>query len=341
MNRPKPLPPSPEDCCGQGCNPCVNDIYDAELRLWETETAYEPYPKLNESRCEVNKSVFTSLNPDSYTAFKIKEILPVTDNTYIYRFELPLPNSCLLTNVVEIGQHLILRLVLNESKEEPNNKSTTIPGSFTRQYTVLSSPLTKGHFDIMIKLYENGLASRIIRRWTVGDFAEFRGPFGEFANKFMVPSTNQKLHLHDYCDVVMIAAGTGIAPMLQVIKFITDDEECDIRIHLLYSCQSTSQILLKNELKNFAGFWNFKLTYFITREENHGQSLVLKQSFHYAKLLKERIGKTFLENYIISKGLDLRSSKCLFLVCGTKSFEIEILDILKILAVPLPCTFKF
>lgn len=35
MTRPKPIPPLPEDCCGQGCVPCVNDIYETELRLWE------------------------------------------------------------------------------------------------------------------------------------------------------------------------------------------------------------------------------------------------------------------------------------------------------------------
>ena len=36
------LPPKPErpldtDCCGMGCVPCVFDIYDRELALWEEE----------------------------------------------------------------------------------------------------------------------------------------------------------------------------------------------------------------------------------------------------------------------------------------------------------------
>ena len=39
MERLKPIPPLPEDCCGQGCCPCVNDIYEAELKLWEKSIA--------------------------------------------------------------------------------------------------------------------------------------------------------------------------------------------------------------------------------------------------------------------------------------------------------------
>ena len=34
---PKPEEPLQSDCCGTGCTPCVFDIYDQELRLWEKE----------------------------------------------------------------------------------------------------------------------------------------------------------------------------------------------------------------------------------------------------------------------------------------------------------------
>lgn len=39
---PKPLPPSPpelEDCCRSGCNPCVFDLYEAELERYERALA--------------------------------------------------------------------------------------------------------------------------------------------------------------------------------------------------------------------------------------------------------------------------------------------------------------
>ena len=42
----EPLPPNFEDCCGNGCDPCIFDLYDAEreryrvaLREWEARQA--------------------------------------------------------------------------------------------------------------------------------------------------------------------------------------------------------------------------------------------------------------------------------------------------------------
>ena len=33
----KPERPLDSDCCGQGCNPCVLDLYAEELVIWEAE----------------------------------------------------------------------------------------------------------------------------------------------------------------------------------------------------------------------------------------------------------------------------------------------------------------
>jgi len=33
----KPEKPLASDCCGQGCSPCVQDIYQEELEIWERE----------------------------------------------------------------------------------------------------------------------------------------------------------------------------------------------------------------------------------------------------------------------------------------------------------------
>ena len=42
----EPQPPNLEDCCGNGCDPCIFDLYDAEreryraaLRAWEARQA--------------------------------------------------------------------------------------------------------------------------------------------------------------------------------------------------------------------------------------------------------------------------------------------------------------
>ena len=73
MDRLKPIPPSPEDCCGQGCTPCVNDIYEAELKLWEKEVAQKSSPETNSDN-EKSHDKKEFISRDIYSSFKIKEI---------------------------------------------------------------------------------------------------------------------------------------------------------------------------------------------------------------------------------------------------------------------------
>jgi hypothetical protein len=36
---PRPEPPDPSECCGNGCNPCVHDLYGEQLAEWERRVA--------------------------------------------------------------------------------------------------------------------------------------------------------------------------------------------------------------------------------------------------------------------------------------------------------------
>lgn len=59
----------------------------------------------------------------------------------------------------------------------------------------------------------------------------------------------------------MLAVGTGIAPMSQVIQGILNNEKDETFIHLLYGCHTYKDILMKTELDGWAGYWNFSVTY--------------------------------------------------------------------------------
>ena len=114
----KPEKPLDSDCCGQGCNPCVFDIYEQELARYEKETQTAPESELKD------KDV---MKEENFTAFKLIEIIPVTYNTNIYRFEISHSKSL----VSQVGQHLILQIITDEN--------TTI----TRQYTILNVEIGK------------------------------------------------------------------------------------------------------------------------------------------------------------------------------------------------------
>lgn len=91
----------------------------------------------------------------------------------------------------------------------------------------------------------------------IGDTIEVRGPSGrlhylgngEFSMKKLRkdPPTHIKAR-----KVAMIAGGTGITPMLQLIRHITKDEADDTQLCLLYANQTEKDILVRKELEEVA-----------------------------------------------------------------------------------------
>lgn len=88
----------------------------------------------------------------------------------------------------------------------------------------------------------------------IGDTIEVRGPSGrlnylgngEFSMKKLRkdPPTHIKVK-----KVAMIAGGTGITPMLQLIRHITKDENDQTQLCLLYANQTEKDILVRKELE--------------------------------------------------------------------------------------------
>ena len=83
------------------------------------------------------------------------------------------PKQLNLNILMYAGQHVIIRA----------SSSTSSRDYLTRQYSVLSEPLDAGYFDLLIKLYEKGRMSSLIRNWKLGCHVLFRGPFGDFEHK--------------------------------------------------------------------------------------------------------------------------------------------------------------
>lgn len=96
--------------------------------------------------------------------------------------------------------------------------------------------------------------SSYVRTWQVGDMIEWRGPFGTFLYK-----PNQ------YRRIGMLAAGTGVAPMLQVIQGILANDLDETFIHLVYSNRTYDDILMKDRLDELKAYWNFSVLYVITK----------------------------------------------------------------------------
>ncbi|XP_027554808.1 NADH-cytochrome b5 reductase-like isoform X7 [Neopelma chrysocephalum] len=170
----KPREPSPSQCCGGGCKPCIYDVYEKELAQWERAKAKQDKSLLTEKREQVNlppshpgvcalMSSNSVLNPDTFTAFSVSSVEQLTEDTYQYKFELPGNSSLQLS----LGQHIVLRGVVNGLEVQ-------------RAYTPISPGNAEGYFEVLIKCYEAGLMSQYIKTWKKGDVVFWRGPFGGF-----------------------------------------------------------------------------------------------------------------------------------------------------------------
>eukprot|EP00112_Aurelia_sp_Birch-Aquarium-sp1_P025454 Seg846.3 transcript_id=Seg846.3/GoldUCD/mRNA.D3Y31 product="NADH-cytochrome b5 reductase-like" protein_id=Seg846.3/GoldUCD/D3Y31 len=284
---PEPEEPLSSDCCGSGCSPCVFDIYERDLEIWRNECKNLVVVKESNVLCKETNG--PSLSCTEYTLFELLSITKINDDAMIYRFMLPGQTSLNL----HAGQHLLLRSKLNGK-------------CVTRAYTPISSLSQEGHFDVMIKIYPDGLMSQCVSNWTVGDMIEWRGPFGKFVYKG-----------NEYKTITMLAAGTGIAPMLQVIQNILDDENDETIIKLIYSCKKPSDILLKDRLDEYRCFWNFHVIYCLTQMRDDDQT-----GLKYGDvILQQRIDQDLL-----SKHLPEPSKMSKVLICGTKSFDKDMIN---------------
>ncbi|KAI0961472.1 hypothetical protein AcV7_000563 [Taiwanofungus camphoratus] len=165
------------------------------------------------------------LDPKRWQEFPLKEKTVVSPNTAIYRFALPGPNDIL---GLPIGQHISVSAEIN-GKE------------IMRSYTPTSSDDDRGHFDLLIKTYEKGNISRFVSLLKIGDKIRVKGPKGQFT---YAPSQWRVLG--------MIAGGTGITPMLQIIRAALKNPKDHTNINLIYANVNHEDILLKKELDELA-----------------------------------------------------------------------------------------
>ena len=106
-----------------------------------------------------------------------------------------------------------------------------------------------GSFELLIKVYPNGaLTNKYLQKLHIGDKVEIRGPMG-----MMTYQRGLAKHL------ILIAGGTGITPMYQIIKKIVQDRKDETLVSLLYGNNNEDDILLREELDDIAANWPTKV----------------------------------------------------------------------------------
>lgn len=154
-----------------------------------------------------------------------------------------------------------------------------------RSYTPVSCDEDKGFVDIMVKVYfknqnekfpNGGKMSQHLENMKIGDEINFRGPHGSITylgnGRFDMrgdKKTEPKTRV--FKEVSMIAGGTGITPMLQVIKSILRNPKDVTRIRLLFANRTEQDILCRKELDELAEEHpeRFRPWYTVSRPEDN------------------------------------------------------------------------
>lgn len=202
------------------------------------------------------------LDAKEFKPLKVAKIDQLSSNVFRYGFKLPGPRDVV---GLPIGQHVAIK--------------ATIDGkSVTRSYTPTSNNLDAGLLELVIKVYPDGqLTGKFFANLKVGDEVLFRGPKGAYT------------HTVGQCKKIgMIAGGTGITPMYQLIRAICEDEYDTTEVSLILANRSEDDILLRKELETFARRYpkNFKLWYML---DSPPENWVYGSGFVTADVMKEKL----------------------------------------------------
>jgi cytochrome-b5 reductase len=223
----------------------------------------------------------------------------VSHDTRRFRFALPSAEHIL---GLPIGQHIYLTAKINGEL-------------VIRPYTPVSSDEDHGFMDLVVKVYfknvhpkfpDGGKMSQHLDAMNIGDSIDVRGPSGlleykgkgEFAVK---PDKKSPPNLLKVKKVSMIAGGTGITPMLQLIRAVFRDHDDKTQLALLFANQSEDDILLRPELEQLQREFpdRFKLWYTVDRP---GPDWKYSSGFVSSAMIEERLFPPSDENLVLMCG---------------------------------------
>ncbi|KYK54632.1 putative cytochrome-b5 reductase, mitochondrial outer membrane form [Drechmeria coniospora] len=168
------------------------------------------------------KPAFTG-GDQGFVSLKLAEVETVNHNTKRFRFELPESDHV-------SGLH-IASAILTKFKG-PNDEKATL-----RPYTPISDEGQQGFLDLLVKKYPDGPMSTHLHNMVPGQRLDFKGPLPKYA-------WSENKHEH----IGLIAGGTGITPMYQLLRTIFNNPKEKTKVTLVFGNVTEDDILLKKEL---------------------------------------------------------------------------------------------
>jgi len=172
-----------------------------------------------------------------FNPLKVKDIRRETTDAVSVAFEVP--TALQIAYQYKQGQYVTLKLTIGGEE-------------IRRSYSICTSPYTEKELRVAIKEVTGGKASTFINKsLKVGDMIEVMTPMGSFNS--ILSGNNKKKY-------VLFAGGSGITPMMSILKSILHIEK-QSQITLIYANRDENSVIFKTELDKIAvdNASNFKM----------------------------------------------------------------------------------
>ncbi|KXZ46818.1 hypothetical protein GPECTOR_40g552 [Gonium pectorale] len=250
------------------------------------------------------------LNPEQFQPLPCVEKTYITHNTVRLRFALPRPDQRL---GLPTGQHISFSVKGEDGKD------------IIRSYTPVSDDDLLGAVDFVIKIYPQGKMSQAIAKLQVGDTMLMRGPKGRFTYQ-----PNMVQHFG------MLAGGTGITPMYQVLCAILKNPKDKTKVSLLYGNLTEDDILLRKASSRRSAQELDELV------AMHGDRLTVHHVLNTPPIDKEwHGGQGFITKDMIQAKFPPPGSNCMVLRCGPTPMCVAMRQHLDELGYPEAAQFQF
>jgi len=280
-----------------------------------------------------------------YQPFQLKEIKQIRPNVYFFKFQfvrdkpfeaheqlLSSPVSYLMlrakkdylesTEFNPIFSDFKDQLVADEDEEEPPETRYFRFGKqkydksaddlyFSRKYTPYEINEELRTFKILVKMEKFGKMSKYFAHLHVSSICEFKGPFESFD---YIPDK--------YQHYLIFTQGVGVVSAYRLVKEIAY-EAADSRVLMFCCFRNINEILLRDELRNLSGHWNFKYHIFLAETEN----VEAIQPRRYRELIYEqRLSADMIWNILTGTNYLINSK---VLLCGRSDFVEHFRNVMK------------
>lgn len=186
------------------------------------------------------------LSPTEWRALKLQSIMPLSHDTAVYRFAYADERA---TSGMRVASCLLTKAAIGPEKADGSRANVIRP------YTPISRCDDRGYVELAVKTYPDGKMSQHMASLQVGDTLQMKGPVVKLPYR-----------LNEHAMIGMVAGGTGIAPMLQVIDEILLGDSAfgpdRTKVSLIFANLSEQDILLKQEVDRRAAAHPDKLEVF-------------------------------------------------------------------------------